>query len=112
VDRARDMYISGGENVYPAEIEKVLAEDPRIEEVAVMGVPDDIWGEVGLAFVIRKHGSTVTEQDLLTMCRERLAGYKLPKKIVFCDDFPRTPLGKVRKFLLKERIETDPPIEE
>ncbi len=107
VDRARDMYITGGENVYPAEIEKVLEEDPRVEEVAVVGVPDETWGEAGWAFVILKQGTTVTQEDLLGICRARLARYKLPKKIVFCDDFPRTPLGKARKFLLREQILSD-----
>jgi fatty-acyl-CoA synthase len=100
VDRAKDMYISGGENVYPAEVESVLKEHPAVEEAAVVGVPDDKWGEVGKAFVIRRNGATISADQIIDYCRGRLAPFKWPKEIVFCRDFPRTPLGKVKKQLL------------
>lgn len=100
VDRAKDMYISGGENVYPQEVERVLREHPGIEEVAVVGVPDETWGEVGRAFVIPKPGSGLRSEDLISFCEGRLARYKWPKKVSFCQDFPRTLMGKVRKWLL------------
>ncbi len=102
VDRAKDMYISGGENVYPAEIERVLTEHPAIREAAVIGVPHERWGETGHALIIPVPGSTVTEADVAEWCRARLASYKCPNSISFCDDFPRTSLGKPRKALLRE----------
>jgi fatty-acyl-CoA synthase len=100
VDRVKDMYISGGENVYPAEVEQVLRTHPDIEDVAVVGVPDRKWGEVGHAFVISRSESRVHPEDVMALCRGRLARYKWPKHVSFCEDFPRTPLGKVRKSLL------------
>ncbi len=107
VDRARDMYISGGENVYPAEVERVLREHPDIEDVAVVGVPDETWGETGHAFVILKPGSCLCTEDLSQFCDGKLARYKWPKKTTFCKDFPCTSLGKVRKSLLcRENGET------
>jgi fatty-acyl-CoA synthase len=102
VDRAKDMYVSGGENVYPAEIERVLRTLDAVEDVAVVGVPDEKWGEVGHCFVIPADDGELTEEDVLNYCRERLAGYKVPKRVSFRRDFPRTPLGKCRKFLLKK----------
>ncbi len=104
VDRVRDMYVSGGENVYPAEVERVLAEHPGIEEVAVVGAPDENWGEVGYCYVICREGFNLTEQEVLGYCQGRLARYKWPAKVLFCDDLPRTPLGKVRKFLLQKPV--------
>jgi len=103
VDRVKDMYISGGENVYPAEVEKVLEEHPGVEEAAVVGIPDQTWGEVGHAFVIKKEGYNLSAGELIEFCRGRLANYKLPKRVSFVKDFPRTTLGKVRKHLLAER---------
>ncbi len=100
VDRAKDMYISGGENVYPAEVERVLREHPEIEDAAIVGVFDETWGEVGHAFVICKAGSELRAEDVISFCEGRLASYKWPKKISFCKEFPRTSLGKVRKRLL------------
>ncbi len=102
VDRSKDMYISGGENVYPAEVEKVLQTHPSIEDVAVAGMPDPLWGETGVAFIISKPGSMLNPKELLSLCDGRLARYKWPKKVVFCEDFPRTSLGKVRKAILVE----------
>jgi len=100
VDRAKDMYISGGENVYPAEVEKVLREHPAVEDVAVVGVPDEKWGEVGHAFVIKKAGRNVSPEEIVAFCDGKLARYKWPKMVSFVPAFPRTTLGKVRKHLL------------
>jgi fatty-acyl-CoA synthase len=106
VDRIRDMYISGGENVYPAEVERVLRGHPAVAEAVVVGVTDPGWGEVGQAFVILQPGRAASQDELLDLCRRELAGYKVPRKITFRDEFPRTPLGKVRKFLLLEQSNT------
>jgi len=101
VDRVDDMYISGGENVYPAEVESVLAEIEAIGEIAVVGVPDEVWGEVGHAFIIPKNGADLNPGDVLHYCEARLAKYKWPKHITIKKDFPRTSLGKVRKDVLR-----------
>ncbi|MCF6245728.1 MAG: AMP-binding protein [Desulfobacula sp.] len=95
--RAGDMYISGGENVYPAEVERILKLHPDIEDVAVVGIPDDIWGETGHAFVIVASGAKLNQDDVLAMCHGKLAKYKWPVKVTFKSKFPRTSLGKVRK---------------
>jgi fatty-acyl-CoA synthase len=103
VDRARDMYITGGENVYPAEVERVLKELPEIEDIAIVGIPDETWGEVGHAFVIRKPAANLNAEDIINFCKERLAAFKCPRKITFCKEFPRTSLGKVlKRELIKE----------
>jgi len=95
--RAGDMYISGGENVYPAEVEKVLKTHPDIEEVAVKGMADETWGETGHAFVILSPGTSMSEADVIGICRGELAKYKWPGKVSFRKQFPRTSLGKVQK---------------
>ncbi|AFM27700.1 class I adenylate-forming enzyme family protein [Desulfomonile tiedjei] len=107
VDRAKDMYISGGENVYPAEVERVLKEHPAVEDAAVVGDFHELWGECGHAFLLLRKDSSLTEDMLIAFCKERLASYKLPRKITFCVSFPRTPLGKVRKFLLKNNSHSE-----
>ncbi len=99
------MFISGGENVYPAEVEKVLRHHPAVEDIAVIGVPDETWGEVGYAFVIPKSGKTLKAEDLMRSCDGQLARYKWPKKVLFFSDFPYTALGKVRKTELKKQYE-------
>ncbi|MEA1941233.1 MAG: long-chain fatty acid--CoA ligase [Pseudomonadota bacterium] len=98
--RIKEMYISGGENVYPAEVENVLCEHPAIQEAAVAGVPDEKWGEVGCAHIILRAGQSLDAQALTQWCRERMAAYKVPRHVVFADDFPRTAAGKVQKHLL------------
>ncbi|MFC1863654.1 class I adenylate-forming enzyme family protein [Thermodesulfobacteriota bacterium] len=105
MDRAKDMFISGGENIYPAEIEKVLKDHPKIEDIAVIGRPDEIWGEVGHAFVIVRPGADLDEKEIMEFCEGRLARYKWPKMISFRDEFPRTSLGKVRKVQLIKELE-------
>jgi len=102
VDRKGDMIISGGENVYPAEIEEVLSKHPAVGEVTVFGVPHPSWGEEVKALVILKEGAAATEKELLDYCKDSLAGFKRPKTIEFRDDFPRTATGKVLKRILKE----------
>ncbi len=102
IDRKRDMYISGGENVYPAEVERVLRTHPEIEDIAVVGVPDERWGEVGYAFVIPKQGVDLTTEDVIGFCKGALARYKWPQKVIFNAGFPRTALGKVRKTILRQ----------
>jgi fatty-acyl-CoA synthase len=104
VDRAKDMYITGGENVYPAEVERVIREHPQIEDIAVVGVPDDKWGEVGQAYVIPKKGSNFNADSLIGFCKERMAKFKCPRNVVFCEEFPRTSLGKVRKRELIKKL--------
>lgn len=104
VDRIKDMFISGGENVYPAEVERILHTHPAILEAAVVGVPDAKWGETGAAFVILRPGETLDMDGLRPWCRERLAGYKVPALFRVVDDFPRTAAGKVRKPELKEML--------
>jgi fatty-acyl-CoA synthase len=100
VDRKKDMYISGGENVYPAEVEAVLAELPEVAEAAVIGVADDRWGEVGRAFIILKAGTTLTADAIAAHCAARLARFKVPASVVLTDTIPRTASGKVQKHLL------------
>ena len=97
VDRAKDMYITGGENVYPAEIERTLKEHPEIEDIAVVGMPDETWGEVGHAFVIRKRDSNLSAEEIFNFSKEKLAAFKCPKKVTFSREFPRNTLGKVIK---------------
>ncbi|RDI20464.1 fatty-acyl-CoA synthase [Rhodococcus sp. AG1013] len=97
VDRMKDMYISGGENVYPAEVESVLFQHPDVLEAAVVGAPDDRWGEVGHAHVVRREGSGLDRDALLAFATERLARYKVPKLVSFVPALPRTGSGKVRK---------------
>ncbi|MDP9117662.1 MAG: FadD3 family acyl-CoA ligase [Actinomycetota bacterium] len=101
-DRLKDMYISGGFNVYPAEIEQALARLDGIAESAVIGVPDDRLGEVGKAFVITKPQAALTAADVLEFCRDRLANYKVPRHVEFRTDLPRNATGKPLKRLLRE----------
>jgi fatty-acyl-CoA synthase len=99
--RIKEMYISGGENVYPAEIENVLARHPAVLESAIVGVADEKWGEVGHAFVLTRPGmAQPTSADLIRYCRAQLAAYKAPRFVTFVDAFPRTAAGKIRKHLL------------
>ncbi len=99
--RIKEMYISGGENVYPAEVENVLARHPAVLESAIIGVPDEKWGEVGHAFVMLRAGAApVTAAEVIQFCRANVAGYKTPRHVTFVDEFPRTAAGKIRKHLL------------
>jgi fatty-acyl-CoA synthase len=101
VDRIKDMFISGGENVYPAEVEAVLTNHPAILEAAIVGVPDEKWGEVGLAVLRLRLGMAADGDSMRQFARAHLAAYKVPKHIVFTDDYPRTAAGKVQKHVLR-----------
>jgi fatty-acyl-CoA synthase len=102
VDRTKDMYISGGENVYPAEVEAAIFEHPAVAEAAVVGVPDEKWGEVGRAFVVPVPGAVLRTTDIPAFLRGRLATYKIPVYVDVVADLPRTGSGKVRKGPLRE----------
>lgn len=95
--RSKEMFIRGGYNVYPSEIENVISVLPGVEMVAVVGVPDDRYGETGRAFVVKSTGSEVTEDEILSHCRGQLAEYKVPHAVVFADALPLTPSGKIQK---------------
>ncbi len=101
VDRKKFMYISGGENVYPAEVEKVLYSHPQIAEVAIIAVPDEKWGEVGKAFVVCKSSSKLADTDVINFCKGRLANYKIPKYVRFLNKLPKTDAGKIDRQVLK-----------
>lgn len=103
VDRWKDMYISGGENVYPTEVENVLYELDGVAEVAVVGVPDQRWGETGLAAVVARDGASLTEQQIIEFCRQRLATFKSPSHVRFVDELPRNAIGKIRKVDLRDQ---------
>ncbi|WP_252698710.1 AMP-binding protein [Natronosalvus vescus] len=103
VDRLKNMFISGGENVYPAEIEHALDEHDGIAEAAVVPVPNDQWGEVGYAFVVPEPNVDLDEDGVLAFCRGRLAGYKVPKTVDLIDELPRNAAGKIERPTLEER---------
>ena len=103
-DRLKDMYISGGENVYPAEIENILYQLQDIREVAVIGVPDERWGETGCAVVALQDGADLTAEAILAHCRDKLARFKHPNHVVFVDALPRNATGKVLKFELRKSV--------
>ena len=103
IDREKDMYISGGENVYPAEVENVYGSNPKILEVAVIGIPDEKWGEVGKALIVLKEGETMTEEEAINFLQGKLARYKIPKYVEFTEEFPKTASGKVKKSELREK---------
>jgi fatty-acyl-CoA synthase len=105
VDRWKDMFISGGENVYPAEVENVVYQHPAVAEVAVIGVPHPRWQEVGKAIVVVKEGHTLTEEEVIAFCQGKLARYKIPKSAAFVDALPRTAAGKVLKRELRKQFE-------
>jgi acyl-CoA synthetase (AMP-forming)/AMP-acid ligase II len=101
-DRLKDMYICGGFNVYPAEVEQALMRHPGVAEAAVVGVPDGRLGEVGKAFVVLRPAAGLTPGELIEFCRSRLANYKVPSQIDFRTDLPRNPAGKPLKRLLRQ----------
>ncbi|NNU37804.1 AMP-binding protein [Rhizobium sophorae] len=102
VDRLKDMYISGGENVYPAEVEAALASHPDILDAVVVGIPDIRWGECGLAYVVLRQGAVATGDDIAGHCAARLAAFKRPARILFVEAIPRTASGKVQKHVLRQ----------
>lgn len=102
--RKKDMIISGAENIYPAEIEDVLYTNPKISEVAVIGMPDEKWGEAVLAVVVPKKGQSLTEEEVIAYCKDNLASYKKPKLVRFVDALPRTASMKVQKHVLRQQF--------
>lgn len=101
IDRAKDLVISGGENIYPAELERVISQHPDVVEVAVVGEPDERWGEVPVAYVVRAPGSALAEDDVIALCREHLASFKRPKRVEFIDVLPKNAIGKIQKGALR-----------
>ncbi len=101
-DRKKDVIISGGENVSSIEVEDVIFQHPDVTEVAVIGIPDEKWGELVTALVVRANGSTLTEDEVIAWCKQKLAGYKCPKRVEFRMELARTATGKLQKFKLRE----------
>ena len=107
VDRRSDMIITGGYNVYPREVEDILLEHPAVVECAVVGAPDPVWVEAVTAFVVLREGLTVTEDELQSLARQHLAGYKVPKSIRFIDSIPKTAVGKLQRRDLREKLQAE-----
>jgi acyl-CoA synthetase (AMP-forming)/AMP-acid ligase II len=107
VDRKDNMIISGGEHVYPSEVEAVICQHPKVFDVAVIGVPDDVWGEAVKAVVILKEGEKAKPEEIIDWCRGKMTGYKKPKTVDFIkpEDMPRTPTGKILHRKLKEKYQ-------
>ena len=105
VDRIKDMVVSGGENIYPAEIENELMRHPDIKELAVIGIPDEKWGEALLAFVVMEDGADLDSEALIAFCRDSLAGYKIPRRYQAIDALPRNATGKVLKRTLRDQAQ-------
>ncbi len=101
--RFKDMIKSGGENVYAAEVEMIFRDHPAVQDAALIGAPDEKWGEVGWMIVLLKPGQTVTEDELLKFCEGKLARYKIPKRVIFTNTFPYSPYGKIEKAKLREK---------
>ncbi|MQY25934.1 Long-chain-fatty-acid--CoA ligase [Nocardia sp. RB56] len=106
VDRTKDMIISGGENIYPSEVENAIYALPEVAEAAVIGTPDPVWGERVTAVVVTRDGATVSPERIVAACKDRLASYKQPREVYFVDELPKTVSGKIRKTDLRERFAT------
>jgi acyl-CoA synthetase (AMP-forming)/AMP-acid ligase II len=104
VDRKKDMILTGGENVYSREVEEAIYTHPGVSEVAVVGLPDPTWGENVTAVVVLREGASATEEDIIAACRDRLAGYKKPKRVVFVDELPKNVSGKILKRELRDQL--------
>jgi len=96
-DRKKDMIISGGENVYPREVEEVLYQHPAVLEAAVIGVPDPYWVEKVHAVVVTRKGVSTTDEEIIAFCKKHISGYKAPKTVEFVDSLPKNPAGKILK---------------
>ncbi|MCB1718326.1 MAG: long-chain fatty acid--CoA ligase, partial [Candidatus Competibacteraceae bacterium] len=106
-ERKRDLIISGGENIYPAELEVILSELPGVSEAAVIGQPDPRWGETPLAVIVAEAGVELQQEHILAAFRDRLARFKHPRAVVFVDALPRNSIGKVQKFRLRQLLLTN-----
>lgn len=102
VDRLKDMIISGGENIYSAELELALSQHPAIAEVAVVGAPNEKWGEVPRAYIVKQADAELSEEEAIEFCKSKLASYKAVKEVVFVDQLPRNAVGKILKQQLKD----------
>jgi acyl-CoA synthetase (AMP-forming)/AMP-acid ligase II len=102
VDRMTDMIISGGENVYPKEIENTIMSHPGVREVAVFGIPDEVYGESVCAVVVNKEGYKLNQEEIINFCASKLSAYKKPKRVEFIDELPKNPTGKITKNVLRE----------
>ena len=109
VGRMKDMIISGGQNIYATEIERVIATVPGVAEVAVVGTPDPVWGESVVVFVVRSGQVPVVADDVVARCQDQLASYKKPKTVMFVDALPKNVLGKILKRELREQLENTSP---
>jgi len=105
VGRKKEMYISGGENVYPVQVEKVIYGHPAVAQAAIIGVPDERWGETGCAYVVLNANKSLTAEELKAYCREYLAAYQCPKHIVFKDDLPVGDSNKIQKRDLEDEYQ-------
>ncbi|MBP8181833.1 MAG: AMP-binding protein, partial [Acidimicrobiia bacterium] len=103
-DRSKDMFIVGGFNAYPAEIENLLLRAPNVAQAAVIGVPDERLGEVPMAFVIPVAGKTATSDEIIDWARDNMANFKVPRRVEIVDAFPLNPSGKVLKYVLRDRV--------
>lgn len=106
VDRSKDMIITGGENVYSVEVEQVLNGHPKIFEATIIGIPDPVWGESVTGIVVAKPGETIEVEEIKEFCRQNLAGYKIPRKVIFTDQLPRNASGKILKYQLREQFKS------
>jgi fatty-acyl-CoA synthase len=102
-DRKKDLIISGGENIYPAEVERVLGKHPAVAECAVIGRPDEKWQEVPVAYIVRREGAVAEPEEIERFCLGELARYKVPRVYEFVTSLPRNAMGKVQHFVLRER---------
>lgn len=101
-DRMKDMVVSGGENIYPVEVENALAKHDAIADVAVIGVPDEKFGEALLAFAVLNKDSSLDLNEMVEFCRDKIAGYKIPRQLQIVDELPRNPSGKILKKILRQ----------
>ena len=108
VDRIKNMYISGGENVYPAEVERIILEMPEVSAVAVIGISDPRWGETGKAFIVKHKGAQIQPEEVIAYCKKKLARFKVPKSVDFLDELPKNDAGKLDKRALKTWAENGP----
>ena len=106
VDRKKDMIITGGENVYPREVEEILYRHPAVQEAAIIGIPDPYWVEKVHAVVTLKKGAKCTADELIALCKKNMAGYKAPKSVEFVDSLPKNPSGKILKRELREKYQS------
>jgi len=104
VDRKQDLIITGGQNIYPAEVEEELYTHPKVALAAVIGIPDKMKGEIAKAYIVLKKGQTATEKEIIDYVRERIAKFKAPRKVEFVDSLPQGPTGKILKRVLKEQV--------